>query len=224
VVHHLPERLEAEVDRMLPEALEQAVAERLSEALDRAVEERLPEILALAVEAKLPEVLESARETMTAVGFAVERPEPLPPHVWKPVPSGEAGDAAENFSEAGRTLETGPDAEEEDDEEPLLLTVVVNDGLNPAARDSARALEGDGEARAAGLSGLTKDEAADEEDEVPILNLENPVKEETEITKQALGLRRPSQGKKNLEHRLATLDHWSRREPALDRPKKTNPD
>jgi hypothetical protein len=69
-----------------------------------------------------------------------------------------------------------------------------------------------------------EEEMADEEDEAPILDLENLVGEEalekTNTPDEALGLRRPGAGKKNLEHRLATLDHWFRREPALEGPKK----
>jgi hypothetical protein len=140
----------------------------------------------------------------------------------------EAGETAGNLSEAGLAPETGasPELEDgEDDEEPLLLTEIVNEtsSLYPAARgkDSAKPRSEDkGAARAANFSGLTEEAASDGEDEAAILDLKDPAEEEMEAPPpdKALGLRRPGQGKKNLEHRLATLDHWSRREPAKNKP------
>jgi hypothetical protein len=162
---------------------------------------------------------------------------------------GEAGEAAENSSEEGRAIETevsaGPEEGRaidlmtpegngeygevgENDEEPILLTEVVTDNsdFSPAAlgNDSTQTRAADnGEAGTTG--GLAEDEEeVTEEDEAPILDLENLVGEgaleKTNTTDEALSLRRPGPGKKNLEHRLATLDHWFRREPASDRSKK----
>jgi hypothetical protein len=159
-------------------------------------------------------------------------------------------ESAEHFSEEGQAIETeaSADLEEdgavdlmapegkgryveggENDEEPILLTEVVTDNSDfyPAAleKDSTQTQVVDN-GGAGTTNGLTEDEekVADEEDEAPILDLENLVREEalveTNTPDDALSLRRPGSGKKNLEHRLATLDHWFRREPATERSKK----
>jgi uncharacterized membrane protein YheB (UPF0754 family) len=155
-------------------------------------------------------------------------------------------ESVENFGEEGRAIEANAGLEEDgavdlmapegnggygeggdDDEEPILLTEVVNDNsdFDPAAleKDSTQTRgEDNGEAKTTEDLAEDEEEVIDEEDEAPILDLENleEAPEETNKPDDALGLRRPGSGKKNLEHRLATLDHWFRREPGSERSKK----